>query len=265
MLSKIKNSIFIFFLIIVLNSCNEKNVLKFTKENLENCKKWDWIALSDTSLWTPKGDAYFTYVPNKITSEFRKLSKEEKLLCGTWQSIYTSSYFYTITESYKKQYESSNIFGNLYFCKDGIGYFKNTMFSKKINGYFKYTFIFNWKLESNIINIKPISINEEDIENNDIIETFEFSDDSYYKIGNINIDNKYLIQLSNWDFNMIPIKNTFIYKKYGIKNLGKDCLRYKYTWIEDWNEPILKNYIKEHPEYTLEELKQMDFYVIKEN
>lgn len=69
-----------------------------------------------------------------------------------------------------------------------------------------------------------------------------------------------MIQTKNWDFTVIPICDSFIYKEYGIKKLGIDCLRYKYTWIEDWGEPVLQNYIKDNKGYSLKELQSMPFY-----
>lgn len=54
--------------------------------------------------------------------------------------------------------------------------------------------------------------------------------------------------------------DSFIYNNYGIKKIGNDCIRYKYTWIEDWGEPILKEYIKANEDYSLEELESMPFY-----
>ena len=75
-----------------------------------------------------------------------------------------------------------------------------------------------------------------------------------------NIDNIYLIQTKNWNFNAIPVIDSFIYKKYGIKKIGDDCIRYKYTWTEDWGEPILQNYIMANEGYSLEELEAMPFY-----
>lgn len=48
-------------------SCNE-NKLKLNAEVLENCAKWNWIALSDTQKWTKKAEAYFTYVPDEKKS-----------------------------------------------------------------------------------------------------------------------------------------------------------------------------------------------------
>ena len=37
-------------------SCSE-NKIKLSTEDLNNCAKWNWIALSDTKLWTPKAEA----------------------------------------------------------------------------------------------------------------------------------------------------------------------------------------------------------------
>lgn len=59
-------------------SCSE-NKIKQSTEDLENCAKWNWIALSDTKLWTTKAEAYFTYVPGeKIIN--KELTDEELLL-----------------------------------------------------------------------------------------------------------------------------------------------------------------------------------------
>ena len=93
-----------------------------------------------------------------------------------------------------------------------------------------------------------------------IIQTYNYLSKNDYYIGNMNIDNKYLIQTKNWNFSSIPTDDSFIYKKYGIKNIGVDCIRYKYTWIEDWGEPILQNYIMANEGYSLEELEVMPFY-----
>ena len=241
-------------------SCNE-NKLKLNAEVLENCAKWKWIALSDTQKWTKKAEAYFTYVPDekKINKE---LSNEELLLCGTWQSIYSSSYFYGMTDPYKKQYEKSNIKGNIFFCRDGSGYIENSAFSDKNNILFSYILNFEWEIEKKNILITPISIqkleNQDDTHN--VIQTYKYSTKNLYSIGTINFDDKYLMQTKNWDFTVIPICDSFIYKEYGIKKLGIDCLRYKYTWIEDWGEPVLQNYIKDNKGYSLKELQSMPFY-----
>ena len=257
---KNKKKIILLFLVVLLSSCTAKNVLKLSEEDLENCLKWNWIALSDISLWTPKGEAYFTYVPNIANNEFRNLNRYELILFGTWQSIYNSSYFHNITVSYKDQYENSNIFENIYFCRDASGYLENRILLESINELIKYRFKFNWKIENGNIYVKPILIAELDIANNDIIESYEFSDESYYKIGSLAIDNKYLIQLTNWDFRDIPMNDTFMNKKYGIANLGIDCLRYKYTWIEDWGVPILEEFAMYNKQYNLNELKSMKLY-----
>ena len=240
-------------------SCSE-NKLKLNSEVLENCTKWNWIALSDTQKWTQKAEAYFTYVPNEKIGN-KTLTFEELLLCGTWQPIYTTPYFYELTEPYKNQYEKSDIKGNIFFCRNGFGHMENTSFSEQ-NISFDYILDFEWKIEKKKLLISPISIQE--VETHDdtynIIQTYKYSTKKFYFIGNINVDEKYLMQTKNWDFTLIPINESFICKKYGIKTLGIDCLRYKYTWIEDWAEPILQNYIIYNDEYSLKELKSMSFY-----
>ncbi len=235
-------------------SCS-KNKLKISTEDLENCAKWNWIALSEVNLWTPKGEAFFTYVPTS-GQNIEKLSMQEVILCGTWESVYLSSYFSDITARYKLQYKSSDIKGKIYFCKNKTGYLDNKSFSKKVNSFFNYRFAFEWKLENCEVYIKPIFL--KNLEDND--EYYEFKNPKYYFIGELNLDNKYMIQVSNWNFNRIQLEDSFLYHKYGIKKLGNDCIRYKYTWIEDWGEPILKEYIKDNDEYSLEELESMSFY-----
>jgi hypothetical protein len=69
----------------------------------------------------------------------------------------------------------------------------------------------------------------------------------------------------SWDYQMdFSIKAYGLYGicpcKNQIKNIGVDCIRYKYTWIEDWGEPILQNYIMANEGYSLKELEAMPFY-----
>ena len=45
-------------------SCSDHK-LKLNTEELENCARWNWIALTDTKKWSKKAEAYFTYVPGK--------------------------------------------------------------------------------------------------------------------------------------------------------------------------------------------------------
>lgn len=59
-------------------SCSE-NKIKLSSEDLENCVKWNWIALSDTKLWTIKAEAYFTYVPGEKIIK-KELTDDELLL-----------------------------------------------------------------------------------------------------------------------------------------------------------------------------------------
>lgn len=242
-------------------SCSE-NKIKLSTEDLNNCAKWNWIALSDTKLWTAKAEAYFTYVPGEKIIK-KELTDEELLLCGTWQSVYTSSYFSDITKPYKNQYENADVKGELFFCKDVTGYVKNKIFSKKNNIVFYYIFNFEWNLNKNNLFIIPLSIQELEKDSKDIkniIQTYEYTSKNEYCIGSINIDKKYLIQTKNWNFQKIPVTDSFIYKRYGIKEIGNDCIRYKYTWIEDWGEPILRDYIKANDAYSLDELESMSFY-----
>lgn len=254
--------IILLILISVFSILCSENRINLSTEDLENCAKWNWIALSDTKLWTTKAEAYFTYVPGAEISK-KELTNEELLLCGTWQPVYTSSYFSEITKSYKNQYENADIKGNMFFCKDGTGYVKNKIFSEKNNILFYYMLNFEWKLDKNNLLIIPLSIQELEKDSEyiaKIIQTYEYTSKNEYCIGSISIDKKYLIQTKNWNFQKIPVKNSFIYKKYGIKEIGNDCIRYKYTWIEDWGEPILKDYIKANNDYSLEELESMSFY-----
>ena len=140
---------------------------------------------------------------------------------------------------------------------------ENTAFSEKHNILFSYILNFEWKINKRKIFIAPLSIQEikKEIDGTDrIIQTYNYLSKNDYYIGNMNIDNKYLIQTKNWNFSSIPTDDSFIYKKYGIKNIGVDCIRYKYTWIEDWGEPILQNYIMANEGYSLEELEAMPFY-----
>lgn len=245
----------------LLYSCRINNKLNLSLEDLDNCQKWNWIALADTDLWSPKGEAYFTYVPDSNHTS-KKLTKEELVLCGTWESIYLSSYFSEITKPYKIQYETSDIKGNIYFCRDGSGYVKNKSISIHKNIHFTYIFSFEWKLQNKNIYIKPVYLKEIEEDNEDYkeIETYEFLKAKNYCIGKMEIDKKFIIQVKNWSFTEIPIKDSFIYKKYGITTLGTDCLRYKYTWIEDWCMPVLQDYVKYNNEYTLKEIKSMELY-----
>lgn len=257
--------VFIGFILILTSvfsiSCSE-NKLKLNTEDLENCAKWNWIALSDTKIWNKKAEAYFTYVPGAKLSK-NELTDEELLLCGTWQPVYTSSYFYEIAEPYKNQYKNADIKGNIFFCRDGTGYVKNTTFSEKNNIVFNYILNFEWKMKKKKLLITPLYIQELKKNSEDsysVIQTYKYSSKKNYCIGSINIDKKYLIQTKNWNFHKIPVMDSFIYNKYGIKKIGSDCIRYKYTWIEDWGEPILKEYIKANKNYSLEELESMPFY-----
>lgn len=254
-IEKIFRFITLVLLVIQIFSCRINKNLKLPLEDLENCQKWNWIALAETNLWTPKAEAYFTYVPHS-NQTIKNLTQEELILCGTWESIYLSSYFSGITTSYKSQYENSDIKGNLYFCKDRTGYFDNKTFSKRNNCYLDYRFSFEWKIQNDKVYIRPISL--KNLEN--IYETYEFKEITYYSIGKISLDNKYLIQVENWNFRRIPIKDSFIGQKYGINKLENDCLRYKYTWIEDWGMPILQDYVNYNNNFTLEELNKMNFY-----
>ncbi|MGN1043698.1 MAG: hypothetical protein ACI4PR_02715 [Acutalibacteraceae bacterium] len=241
-------------------SCSE-NKVKLDSEVLENCAKWNWIALSDTQKWTHKAEAYFTYVPVKKIDN-KELNNEELLLCGTWQPVYSSSYFYEMTEPYKNQYEKSDIKGNIFFCRDGTGYIENTTSSKKNKISFSYILNFEWKIEKKKLLVTPISIQEVETQDDthNVIQTYKYPTKKSYSIGKLSIDEKYLIQTKNWDFTLIPVDDSFLYKKYGIKTFGIDCLRYKYTWIEDWGEPVLQNYIIANEGYALKELKSMPFY-----
>lgn len=242
-------------------SCSEHK-LKLNTEELENCARWNWIALTDTKKWNKKAEAYFTYVPGEKISN-NELTDEELLLCGTWRPVYTSPHFYEIAEPYKNQYENADSKGNVFFCRDGTGYIENTIFSEKHNVLFNYLLDFEWKINKKKLFITPISIQEIKKESDgtySFIQTYKYSSKKDYCIGNINIDNIYLIQTKNWNFNAIPVIDSFIYKKYGIKKIGDDCIRYKYTWTEDWGEPILQNYIMANEEYSLEELEVMPFY-----
>ena len=122
---------------------------------------------------------------------------------------------------------------------------------------------FEWKINKKKLFITPLSIQEIKKESDgtySFIQTYKYSSKKDYCIGNINIDNIYLIQTKNWNFNAIPVIDSFICKKYGIKKIGDDCIRYKYTWTEDWGEPILQNYIMANEGYSLEELEAMPFY-----
>ncbi len=253
---------FIKFLLLsfFLFSCSKKQ-LKISSEDLENCSKWCWIALSDTTLWTQKAEAFFTYVPGERPYS-KKLTKDELLLCGSWKPIYTSSYFYEYTKFYKKQYENSDLKGNLYFCKNGSGYLEDTIFSIKNNVSVNYVIYFEWKINKNNILITPLSIIE--LENTEetstIIQKYQYTTKEECCIGEINVDDKYLIQTKNWDFSAISICDSFLYKKYGIQKLKNDCIRYKYTWVEDWGEPVLQNFIIANKEFSLKELESMSFY-----
>lgn len=108
------------------------------------------------------------------------------------------------------------------------------------------------------LSIQELKKNSEDSYN--VIQTYKYSSKKNYCVGNINIDKKYLIQTKNWNFHKISVMDSFIYNNYGIKKIGNDCIRYKYTWIEDWGEPILKEYIRANENYSLEELESMPFY-----
>lgn len=74
--------VFIDFMLILTSifsiSCSE-NKLKLNTEDLENCAKWNWIAMSDTKIWNKKAEAYFTYVPGAKLSK-NELTDEELLL-----------------------------------------------------------------------------------------------------------------------------------------------------------------------------------------
>ena len=96
-------------------SCNE-NKLKLNAEELKNCARWNWIALTDTKKWTKKAEAYFTYVPGKKISN-NELADEELLLCGTWRLVYLSPHFYEIAEPYKNQYVNADSKGNVFFVE----------------------------------------------------------------------------------------------------------------------------------------------------
>jgi hypothetical protein len=242
-------------------SCSDHK-LKLNTEELENCARWNWIALTDTKKWSKKAEAYFTYVPGKKISN-NELVDEELLLCGTWCPVYISPNLCEIAEAYRNQYENADSKGNIFFCRDGTGYMENTAFSEKHNILFNYILNFEWKIDKRKIFITPLSIQEikKEIDGTDrIIQTYNYLSKNDYYIGNMNIDNKYLIQTKNWNFSSIPTDDSFIYKKYEIKNIGVDCIRYKYTWIEDWGEPILQNYIMANEGYSLEELEAMPFY-----
>ena len=77
--------------------------LKLNTEELENCARWNWIALTDTKKWSKKAEAYFTYVPGKKISN-NELVDEELSLCGTWYPVYISPNLYEIAEAYRNQY-----------------------------------------------------------------------------------------------------------------------------------------------------------------
>ena len=128
---------------------------------------------------------------------------------------------------------------------------------------FYYILNFEWKMKDKNLFIIPISIKELEKDSEDksnVIQTYEYPAKKEYCIGSVTIDKKYLIQTKNWNFKKIPVYNSFIFDKYGIKEIGNDCIRYKYTWIEDWGEPILRDYIKANDGYSLEELESMSFY-----
>ena len=87
-----------------------------------------------------------------------------------------------------------------------------------------------------------------------------FNKEKFIKIGKPEKFPIALIQTIPFNFNKIDISDTFLDTKYGITKLGYDILRYKYTWIEEWGMPVLEEYVKNHPEYTVEELKKMKLY-----
>ena len=139
-------------------SCSDHK-LKLNTEELENCARWNWIALTDTKKWSKKAEAYFTYVPGKKISN-NELVDEELLLCGTWCPVYISPNLCEIAEAYRNQYENADSKGNIFFCRDGTGYMENTAFSEKHNILFNYILNFEWKIDKRKIFITPLSIQE---------------------------------------------------------------------------------------------------------
>ena len=267
----------LFLLSIFFISCNKKYPCNNDSALIKACN-YSILVSSDYSLWTPKAYAYFSYCRDRYeiyaepfyTNDVSN-NAEDIILLGCWKSVYLHNpniyEFYGDIKPLEKQYQSSICHLDLSFGKKHIGVLAGEIPAEdnKIFGVFELHFL--WKIENATVYIQPkVIVGYDSIEayhsggNLEIQDISYFNKEKFIKIGKLEKFPIALIQTIPFNFNKIDISDTFLDTKYGITKLGCDVLRYKYTWIEEWGMPVLEEYVKNHPEYTVEELKKMKLY-----
>lgn len=262
---------FIFFSLLFI-SCNA-TTYEGDKNALAEACKYHILISSDYSKWTPKAYAYFTYSLDwfntfdhslcNMTNNIKDSDKDIDVL-GYWDSIYlycaNINSIYKNPKSIEKQYFSSICNQGISFGKNHIGALGGEIQSENNVSYFFLYYL--WKIEKSEILILPKYVAEySSIEKSDISNISYFSTTSFTKIGDIENFPIAYIQTKPFNFNEIDISKTFLSTKYNLNGLGCDVLRFKSNLIEeDWNYEVLKKYVEEHPEYTLSELINMEFY-----
>ena len=235
-------------------SCNAK-IYEGKQIALEEACKYHILISSDYSKWTPKAYAYFTYSLDWFNTFDHSLcnmtnsikdSDNDIAVLGCWDSIYLNcpniNSIYKNPKSIEKQYFSSICNQGISFGKNHIGALGGEIQSENNVSYFFLYYL--WKIEKS-----------------DISNISYFSTTSFTKIGDIENFPIAYIQTKPFNFNEIDISKTFLSTKYNLNGLGCDVLRFKSNLIEeDWDYEVLKKYVEEHPEYTLSELINMQFY-----
>lgn len=272
MLLKIRYIIsFIIFSLFII-SCNTATY-EGEKQALEEACKYQVLISSDYSRWTPKAYAYFTYsldwfntFDNSLCDMTNNINDSDKDIdvLGCWDSVYLNcpniKSIYKNPKSIEKQYFSSICTQGISFGKNHIGVLGGEIQSEKDVSYFFLYYL--WKIEESEILVLPKYVVEySSIEKSDISNISYFLTTSFTKIGKIENFPIAFIQTKPFNFNKIDISKTFLATKHRLKRLGSDVLRFKSNLVEeDWDYEVLKKYVKEHPEYTLSELKNMEFY-----
>ena len=253
-------------------SCNAK-IYEGKQIALEEACKYHILISSDYSKWTPKAYAYFTYSLDWFNTFDHSLcnmtnsikdSDNDIAVLGCWDSIYLNcpniNSIYKNPKSIEKQYFSSICNQGISFGKNHIGALGGEIQSENNVSYFFLYYL--WKIEKSEILILPKYVAEySSIEKSDISNISYFSTTTFTKIGDIENFPIAYIQTKPFNFNEIDISKTFLSTKYNLNGLGCDVLRFKSNLIEeDWDYEVLKKYVEEHPEYTLSELINMEFY-----